>query len=73
MHTFQMLYSVLNIDLLKEIALEGSYATKITTTTQVWKDINLKRLTPLSAAESGALKIEGSLTSFRQFLSFFET
>lgn len=66
-------HSVLDVEDISSSESIASFDVKLTTTTQVWKEILKRELSPIMAyLFHGSLKIEGSLLTSRRFISYFD-
>jgi len=72
-YSLQILYSVLTIDQMESCSkARSSYDVRMTTTTFILKDILFNKLSTEQAYKSGEIKIEGTASSLKTFLSYFE-
>lgn len=66
-------HSVLDVEDISPSESIVSFDVKLTTTTQVWKKILTRELSPFMAyLLHGSLKVEGSLLTSRRFISYFD-
>jgi len=71
-HHLQILYSVLQVDLLpSDTNVDDSSATTIHTTGPVWLDLLLGNIKAATAYIQGQVQVTGSVQDVRQFMSYF--